>query len=289
MQRNTSRWGVFGASLRAIRDQLEFGRGFYLIRGIPTERLSLPEARLLLLVIGLHLGRPVPQNLEGELVSSVRDMKKSTSRDDRTRGYQTGLALPFHSDSCDIVGLLCLHKAKSGGTSSIASTYAIHNTLFDERLDLLESLYQPFCIDKRDEGAKEGPSYYLTPIFMWHGDRLFCRFNPGYIYSAQRHLESPRLTRQQVAAIEMFKKLCASDNFRLDMNFQPGDLQLLNNNIIVHARSAYQDCADVARKRHLLRLWLLTSDLSDIPIPMRDRYCDMEKWQTSWQSLIQQV
>ena len=116
---------------------------------------------------------------------------------------------------------------------------------------------------------------------MWHHGRLFSRFNPGYVYSAQRYPETPRLTEQQTDAMEMFMRLCASDQFRLDMKFRPGDLQLLNNNVIVHSRSAYQDYLEAAKKRHLLRLWLFTSGINDIPVPMRDRYRDMEAWQVN--------
>jgi len=36
-----------------------------------------------------------------------------------------------------------------------------------------------------------------------------------------------------------------------------GDLQLLNNRLLLHARTAYQDHPEPERKRHLLRLWLL--------------------------------
>jgi len=36
----------------------------------------------------------------------------------------------------------------------------------------------------------------------------------------------------------------------------PGDMQFLSNHTIAHARTAYQDFADPAARRHLLRLWL---------------------------------
>lgn len=270
--------GSLGVSLQEIARQLESGVGYCLIQGIPIERYSVAEAGVLLCGIGAHLGRQMPQNARGEMLNHVRDVGP-TGAGEPARGYQSGSALPFHSDSCDIVGLLCICSAKSGGLSSIASSYSVHNAILAERPDLLRLLYQPFYIDRHGENAQGCPPYYSTPVFMWHNGRLFCRFNPGYVYSAQRYAETPHLTDEQIRAIGLFHQLCASDQFRLDMTLRPGELQLLNNNVIVHARSAYQDYPEVAKKRHLLRLWLFTSGIEDIPVPMRDRYRDMEAWQ----------
>ena len=107
--------GQFGLLLGGIRSQVLDGSGFCLIRGIPVHRYSLGELRILLCGIGLHLGCAIPQNPRGELVTSVRDIGASDNGKRKTRGYQTGAALPFHSDSCDVVGLLCVHEAKKGG------------------------------------------------------------------------------------------------------------------------------------------------------------------------------
>jgi hypothetical protein len=223
----------------------------------------------------------MPQNEKGEILHHVRDAGLVCTEMKPVRGYQSAVALPFHSDSCDIVGLLCISEAKTGGLSTIASSYSIHNAIFSERPDLLRSLYEPFYIDRRETNSQGTAPYYSTPVFMWHNNRLFSRFNPGYIYSAQRYAETPRLTEQQVDALEIFDRLCASDQFRLDMKFRRGDLQLLNNNVIVHARTAYEDYPEPARKRHLLRLWLFTSAIHDIPVPIRERYSDVEAWQVN--------
>ncbi|MGB8890222.1 MAG: TauD/TfdA family dioxygenase [Candidatus Korobacteraceae bacterium] len=270
-----------GVAFQAIKRDIDNGIGFSLLRGLPIERYSLLEAATLLCGIGAHFGRQMPQNSQGELLSSVRQVGPAEPPEKPARGYQSGLALPFHSDSCDIVGLLCICDAKVGGLSSIASSYAIHNAILGERLDLLQSLYQPFWIDRHGEGSREDSPYYSTPVFMWHNGRLFSRYNPGYVYSAQRYRDTPRLTPQQTDAIEMFSWLCGSDQFRLDMKLRPGDLQLLNNNVIVHSRTAYQDYSEAARKRHLLRLWLFTFGINDIPGPMRDRYHDMTSWEVN--------
>jgi hypothetical protein len=266
---------AFAATLQAVRRQLETGSGFCLLRGIPVERYRGRERDILLCGIGAQLGRIMVQNPAGELLNHVRARPGAS-----TRGFETGSALPFHSDSCDIVGLLCLRAAKSGGQSAIASTRAIHDALVHRRPDVLRVLYQPFHIDRHGENS-DTPPFYATPVFMYHAGRLFSRFNPGYIYSAQRYRQTPTLTPKQVEAIDMFERLCRSDPFRLDMVLEPGDLQLLNNNCLVHARAPYEDDVEPERNRHLLRIWLSTHHVEEIPAPMRERYLDMERWQAN--------
>src|SRR5215207_921906 len=99
--------GRLGDSLKAIGREIEGGIGFGLIRGSSVERYSVREAGILLCGIGAHLGRLMPQNSKGEVINHVRDAGPDPPRGGYARGYQSGLGLPFHSDSCDTVGLLC--------------------------------------------------------------------------------------------------------------------------------------------------------------------------------------
>jgi hypothetical protein len=267
------------STLRKVRHELECGPGVQIIRGVPVNSHQPNAIASFLWLIGLHLGSPIPQNAKGELISSVRDIKVSDANQARyARGYQTSRALPFHSDSCDVVGLLCLAEALKGGVSMIASSAAIHDYLLEKEPDLLSALYEPYYIDRRGEGAESSSCYYATPIFMKHRDRIFSRFNPGYVYAAQRSPDVPRLTELQLKAMNRFHELCNCTHFKLQMEFKVGDLQLLNNNIVVHGRSAYQDGDDERLRRHLLRIWLMINDLESLPPQMRDRYCDMERW-----------
>jgi len=265
--------GGLADSLAQIKRRLEQGVGFCILRGLPVDRYTARELEVILFALGAQLGRVMPQSSAGELFTHVQATLGQSQR-----GYQNGGALPFHSDSCDIVGLLCLCPARIGGESAIASAYAIHNALLQCRPDLLSTLYQSFHIDRHGEQPAFAPPYYATPVFMWHDGRLFSRFNPGYLHSAQRYPQTPRLTPQQVEAINIFEQLCWSDPFHLDMSLRAGDLQLLNNNCIVHARHAYEDDPRPDRRRHLLRMWLFTTGIEGIPAPMRERYRDMESW-----------
>ena len=269
--------GSFGQILEKIRSCLEIGPGIQLIKGIPIERYTESEAALICWGLGLHIGRSIPQNQKGELITSVRDAGRSGTKD-VVRGYETGSPLPFHSDSCDVVGLLCLSEAREGGISMVASSYAVHNKLLAQEPELLSALYQPFYIDRRGEGRPGALPYYATPVFMLHRGSLFSRFNPGYIVAAQQRPDTPRLTSLQLRAIQVFKDICVTDEVCLRMSFRRGDLQLLNNNITVHARSPYVDHPKMSYKRHLMRLWLTTLSSDDLPPPMLDRYQDMDQW-----------
>jgi hypothetical protein len=258
-------------SLAAALSAMDRSAGYCVIRGIPVEHYSLKEACIALCGLGAQQGRLMPQDASGAVIHHVRAGAAAPAR-----GYQTSGGLPFHSDSCDTVGLLMIRAAGSGGLSSIASARAVHDAIAKMRPDLLRTLYEPFHIERHSGHA----GYYSTPVFMRHAGRLFCRFNPGYVYSAQRHAETPRLTAQQVDAMELFLAVCDSEAIRIDMELRPGDLQLLDNNTLVHSRSAYDDPPEVTEQRHLMRLWLFTSNVDDLPEPMRARYRDMESWRS---------
>jgi hypothetical protein len=265
--------------LERLRRELEQGRGITLVRGLPIERYSKQDAGTIFWGLGMHLGRPVAQNAYGDVLGHVRDIGKDWTKDMNARGYQTRSHQPFHNDSCDVVGLFCLRTAKEGGLSSIVSSVAIHNEIVTGRPDLAKVLYQPWYVDRRGEEAKGDTPYYTTPIFNFHNGRLYNRFNRMYIESAQRFPEVPRLSAAQKEALDLFDALCLDPRLRFDMDFRFGDMQFLNNYVTLHSRTGYEDFPEPDRKRHLLRLWLFTTGLADIPDALQMRYRDMDAWQ----------
>ena len=208
-------------------------------------------------------------------------MGRDQYKDMHARGYQTANLLPFHNDSCDIVGLCCLETAKSGGLSTVASSVAVYNALVRSRPELVKILGQPFYADRRGEESAGQKPYYVTPIFIWHKGRMFNRFNRTFIDSAQRFDEVPRLTQLQIEALDAVATLCRDPAFRLDIKLERGDMQFVNNYCVLHSRTAYEDHAEESKKRHLLRLWLRTSAFVDYPAALRDRYEDMDKWRSN--------
>jgi hypothetical protein len=267
-----------GARLRELRREFEDGTGVVLLRGLPVDRYSLEGSRIVYWGLGAHLGSALAQTPRGELLIDVRDTGGDQYKDPTARGYHTHRRLPFHNDQGDVVGLLCMRTAKSGGLSCIASAAAVHNEILATRPDLLSVLYQPYYSDIRGEQPPGRKPYYAEPRFAtWQG-RLFCVHGRTYIDSAQRFPEVPRLTPDMIEAMVLIDHLAGSDRFRLDMDFKPGDIQFLNNHVVVHSRTDFEDHDEPERKRHLLRLWLRTPGYPQLPPFFAQRLEDMGHW-----------
>ena len=240
---------------------LSTGRGFILLRGFPIDELDEAAIELGYVGVGLRLGVPVGQDAKASLLGHVRD-ERVPRTGPHIRLYQTHERQDFHTDGADIVGLLCLHRAVSGGESRLASTHAVYNHILATRPDLLEVLYQPFAWDRNDEQpAGEPPFFELPAIHDMDGvPRIF--YIGWYIRDAQRHPDAPRLTSAQLEAMQLVEDTANDPAFHVEMDFQPGDIQLIANWNILHAREAYQDAEDPAERRHLLRLWLKAHDFT---------------------------
>ncbi|HTO00929.1 MAG TPA: TauD/TfdA family dioxygenase [Microthrixaceae bacterium] len=251
------------ARLSEWSQQLNLGRGFLLLRGFPIEHLSDEEIELAYVGLGAHLGTPVGQDRDATLLGHVRD--EGIERvDPSVRFYRTKERQDFHTDGADLVALLCLHRAVRGGESRIASSAAVYNEILRTRPDLLEVLYEPFCWDRNNEqSAGEAPFFELPVCNDVNGVPRF--FYIGwYIRDAQRHPEVPRLTDEQHEALALVESIANDPAVHLEMEFQPGDIQLLNNARMLHARAAYEDSGNPAERRHLLRLWLAAHDFTGV-------------------------
>jgi hypothetical protein len=157
------------------------------------------------------------------------------------------------------------------------------------RPDLAKLFYEPFYLDRRGEEAPGDTPYYLTPTFNSYKGKLFIRYNRTYIESAQRFAGVPRLTPARIEALDLFDALCRDETLRYDMSLEPGDIQLVNNYVVLHSRTQYEDYPDPDKKRHLLRLWLFTPGLADVPEALKMRYRDMEAWQANPRAPIYDV
>ena len=244
------------ATLRSVLEELLEGRGFALIRGVPVDELSVREAELLMWGVGLHLGIPIPQNAAGDLVVHVRDRGLRFS-DPAVRAYETSEALEYHTDSGDFAGLLCLKPAKRGGVSTIASATAIHDEMVRRRPDLAQLLHEPWLrVTLLEKTIRR------RPICERLGDRLYFGYGRMYLERASKESsEIPPLTDDQVAALDLVDELADHPDFRLDMDFSPGDIQFLNNYAILHARTEYEDWPEPERWRDLCRLWIVREDM----------------------------
>lgn len=277
---------TLGSRLRALTEEVVNGRGFVLIRGLRIADLSVADTALIYWGIGSHMGRGRAQNAQGDMLGHVTDLGLDFRTDPNARGYQTRLRLPFHNDAMDIVGLLCLQPARAGGLSRVVSSTAIHNTVLQRRPDLMDVLSSPFSIDRRGEAPDGKQPYYAGAIFErmnegmgeGAGERLFCRYNRTYIESAQRFAEVPRLTPRQIEALDLIDALCDDPALYLDMELQPGDMQFISNYTVLHSRTDYDDWPERERRRYLLRLWLDTGLVKQLPPSFADRYADTLAW-----------
>ena len=253
------------AKLDGVVDVLLDGRGFARIAALDTGRYGDDDLTLLYWGIGLHLGEPWAQNKYGHVLGDVTDQGK-TIDDPTVRGNELGgISLDYHTDGSDLVGLLCLRTARTGGLSCVANAVAIHNHLVRESPDLAAALYDPLPYDTRGEQAEGAAPFYSVPGFTEHAGRLFVRFIPQYILASQRHADAPRLSETAREAIAAVSALANDPDFNVYMDLQPGEMQFINNYHVLHGRTAYEDDVEQGYKRHLKRLWLATYALTDRP------------------------
>jgi hypothetical protein len=257
--------------LEGVERDLMDGRGFTRISALDAGKYSDDELTMLYWGIGLHLGDPWPQNAKGHVMGDVTDQGKALS-DPTFRGNELGqVALDYHTDGADLIGLMCLRKAKAGGLSCVANVVAIYNELVKTRPDLVEALYEPLPYDLRGEQAPGASPYYLFPVFTEHAERLFVRFIPAYVRASQRHPEAPRLSTKALEALEVVSAMAREPRYNVYMDLEPGEMQFINNYHVLHGRTSYEDDAAHGFKRHLKRLWLATRYLKDRPDRFRRR------------------
>jgi hypothetical protein len=242
---------------------LSGGFGFVLLRRFPIDELSADAVELAYVGIGLQVGMPVGQDADASLLGHVRD-EGVVRREPSVRLYRTRERQDFHTDGSDIVGLLCLERAKAGGESRITSSYAVYNEILSRRPDLLDLLYEPLYWDRNDEQAPGEDPYFALPVLNDVGGmpRLF--YIGWYIRDAQRHPGVPRLTTPQREALDLIESIANDPEFYLEMEFAPGDIQFLANAKILHSREAFEDHEEPERRRHLLRLWLTAYDFTSV-------------------------
>lgn len=255
-----------------LHDQLLSGPGFALLRGLPISELTMEQAAIAYLGVGSHFGSFRSQNAKGHLLGHVRDLGLDI-RERTTRYYQTTRQLDYHTDSCDLVGLLCLKTARAGGASRVVSSVTLYNEILKRRPDLLPALFGPFPTDRRGEIPPGMLPWFDIPVFNWHEGLLTTIYSGQYIRSAQvNHPEARRLTETEQEALDLLDTLADDPALRLEMRFRPGDMQFLHNHQVLHSRTDFDDWPEPERKRHLLRLWLSPMAGRPLPAPYALRY-----------------
>ena len=205
--------------------------------------------------MGARIGMIAPQALGIRRISHV----VNTGVEDPEHYYfHIGGPLVMHMDPVDVVGLLCIRRACSGGESRVVSSMAVHNCILETRPDLLEILYQGFYNHRRRATREGGAPVtdYRCPLFARLADaELICSYIPSSIERAVA-LGNVRLNDKEREALACLNEVAQSPDLFIDMDLQPGNVQLLNNRVTLHARTDYTDWPEMERRRRLLRVWM---------------------------------
>jgi hypothetical protein len=262
------------ALLAEVGEELENGLGAIRLRGLPVERYSDDDIRRIFWGLGLHLGTPLHQNARGEIMGEVRDETRLDTKtysetepgrivSSRARARSTG-PLRWHTDRCDVIALLCVRNAKAGGISKLTSIVTIYNEILRRRPDLLTLLCQDYWRARpADEDGIASTRAFALPVFGVQDGKLTCQYSRTYVEQAQEFPEVPRITPAQNEALDLLAEV--AEETCLHSPFVPGDIQLLNNHVVFHGRTAYEDDSASHQERLLFRLWLSMPNSRRLP------------------------
>ncbi|HVH82657.1 MAG TPA: TauD/TfdA family dioxygenase [Stellaceae bacterium] len=261
-----------------IREELENGSGLLMLRGIDPTRYTLDDARIVYAGIARHLGTLVFSNRGGEIMREIRDVGADVGQRygqlpaDGAKGsflssYSRTLSnqgLRYHTDRCDVVALFCIRQAARGGVSKLCSSPAVHNAMLDRRPELCAALYEDVWrsrFGEEDEGDSMG---YPLPVWGVRAGKFTSHYSRTFVEAGQRRSETPRVSAAQWEALDLLSDL--ADELSFEMSFTPGDIQFVNNHVIYHARTAFEDDATAGRDRLLLRLWMSMPNSRALPV-----------------------
>ncbi len=267
---------TLGPKLARALEELLNGRGFLVFRGFQVDVADIEGAAIAYLGVGSYLGSFRSQNAKGHLLGHVKDLGLDITNP-KVRYYQTTRELEYHTDSCDIVGLICLKTAQEGGESRLCSSTTIYNEVLKRRPDLLPLLFNPFPTDRRGEIPPGMKPWFDMPVFHWHQGHLSAIYSGQYIRSAQANFpEAPRLSAADHEAIDLVDALTNDPEISLKVEFRPGDMQFVHNHTMLHSRGDFVNWPEPERHRHLLRLWLAPRTARPLPPVYAQRYGSLE-------------
>ncbi len=243
-----------------IGQRIRSGPGFCVLRGLPFHDWTDEDASMLYWGLGTYLGVPQPQNRQGDRVYLIQDTGKSVAE---ARGSKTNSELIFHADSAsgyvgsqiDVLGLLCLRKAASGGESLMVSSHTAYNALLERQPELVEELYGWFCFDRSKETEPGEDPVSVGAVFADVVDGVRVRYNRAYIELG--HLRAGRpLSERQREALNAFDRILNDPANYVQFTLDPGDAFFADDHVTLHNRLSFVDAPEVANRRCLVRLWL---------------------------------
>ena len=252
--------------------------GFVLVRNFPLDNLSIAHQKVLFWGFCQYLGFPEKQDLKGSLMHTITDTGKNLEDDDNTRGFETNRELQFHTDGADLFALLCSQPSKKGGMSKLVSSVAIFQEIMNTQPSLAKVLQKNFYFDTRGQ-LSNGEKFQKVPIFVQHDNGLISGLHKRkYIETAQRFSGVPKLTSEQINALNMVDRLCADSKFCFKIRMLQGDIQIAHNATTFHSRERYVDYHNKNKKRLMFRLWISMSKGRPLPRAFKNT----REWQNTF-------
>jgi alpha-ketoglutarate-dependent taurine dioxygenase len=256
------RFGELAQKLEAAYQDVRAGRGFVVLRGLPVDG-SLDRFIAAVWGVGLSFGYALSQNPDGELIGHVID---ASGEDATPRMYRSNFELRPHNDITAMISLACWHKSQSGGATAIVSAATVHDEIRRRAPHLLEPLYRGFHYHRLgEEGPGEEPvTPYRIPVFAVRNGQVSCRYQRAGLAAGHHELGLP-LSETEMAAIDLFDQVALAPENRLAFFLERGDMVVINNYAVMHARSGFVNYPEPERRRHLVRLWLDAPGFRDVP------------------------
>ena len=257
----------FADVLADVKRELTDGRGIVMLQNFPVAQLSREEAAIAYIGLGAYLGRTMSQNKQGHVLGHVKDLG-GDYQDLHTRGYMTRAEMRFHADACEYVGPAVPAILEERRREPVSSSVTVYNRMLERRPDLAKVLTEDFYRSRSGEVNPGEAPFFKQPIFSF-SDGYFSATGVGAVIDKAQQLPGvPKFTPAQKEAVEVYRSTV--DECAVDIDFQPGDIQFLNNFVMLHTRREYEDWPEPGRKRHLLRLWLSDPDARPIPKEQRE-------------------
>jgi hypothetical protein len=249
--------------IKATGLSLGDGRGFVVVRRLPVEDYTKDEIGMIFWGIGMHLGRGLSQSVLGDRLGHVKDFSRE---DPLARAYRNKQELSPHTDSCDLVGLMCLRTARTGGVSRLTSALSVHNAMLAQYPAALESLYRGYVFHRRGEEKPGDPPHtpYRVPVYSNSEGKVSARYVRTYVEAGEAAAGRP-MGSAELDVLDHFEEVTKRPDLMLEFTLQPGEMYFINNYTILHARTAFDDGdAEEDQRRHLLRLWLDVSGMRPV-------------------------
>lgn len=261
-------------ALAQLEREVRTGRGFSIIRGLPVEHYRDEDLYHITWGLGTYLGTAISQNTYGDMLGHVFDHAIDPSQTQRVRGYQSRDELMFHVDRCDMTALLCLRQAKSGGLSRMMSSMTVHNEMLAHHPAYLQALYDGVPYIYR-EAVGEMHSW-TEPVFSVTDGVLSCSLRRNTVQQAIEQSGLP-IRQETLDALTCFDAIAENPELYLDLEMQPGDIQLVNNYTVLHSRTAFVDHSEPDKKRHMVRLWLRFLTPRSTAVYLQSQYAGVAK------------